>query len=334
MKKSVYEVINKYLVKKGHSCDFSMNLIDYSNSNIYVRFDYVKKINAYKVVWVDFTCFDEKNVEPYINMQIVLDELGHRVIEILRKLKLEDKDYLNDRIKGDRVELINYVSKPDWTIVFDRFLPEELKELGEVLVILFAYLPRGMEPFFLEMLGKIEKHEGEYNYVKPVRFDLINDDPSILFDEDRIKLGNKLVKDKEVLFLEEVSDKYIGIVNDNGPKLVILHRIEDEYNVLWCNCKHKGYCEHSYAALMNLRKNKLSKFYKVRIKSNGPLLEKLEGGMFNLCFGVHNDKLMIVSNDGGIDNINILDKDGNINVEVLEDDDKLTLTDYIEKFKK
>ena len=52
-KKSSFDKINDYLVKKGHELVFSIYLADYNGNNIYIRFDYVPKIAVYKIVWVD-----------------------------------------------------------------------------------------------------------------------------------------------------------------------------------------------------------------------------------------------------------------------------------------
>ena len=42
---------------------------NYNGNNIYIRFDYVKELSVYKVVWVDLNFFNEKNIEKYIQQE-------------------------------------------------------------------------------------------------------------------------------------------------------------------------------------------------------------------------------------------------------------------------
>lgn len=269
-------------------------------------------------------------------MQIVTSLLANRFMDFIYAIDLESGTSFNDRIIGDRVEIVNYAkdSKKFTSYVFDRFLPLEWKCLVDPLAIIFSYLPRSMECFLNEMFAKLDGVEESFNYVKPVKFDILNDDVKDIFKPAIIARGNKYYLDNKVVFLEKVNDKYLAIVEGEFPYLVILHLIDDDHVVMWCNCKHKGYCKHSYAALLALRNNKVKPFYKVKYLANPneTLLEKVVDGGFNLCFGVEEDNLLLISNDGGIIAEPIL-KDGRVMFEVLEDDDELSLSDYINRYK-
>lgn len=50
--KSIFDKINEYLLKKGHELVMSIYLSNYNNNNIYIRFDYIKKLSVYKIVWL------------------------------------------------------------------------------------------------------------------------------------------------------------------------------------------------------------------------------------------------------------------------------------------
>ena len=123
-KKSSFDKINDYLVKKGHELVFSIYLADYNGNNIYIRFDYVPKIAVYKIVWVDLNFLNIKHLESYINVQMLTKFISTKIIEKLAEIDYESGFYLNDDIIGDRVELLTYL-KENKEYVFDRFLPLE-----------------------------------------------------------------------------------------------------------------------------------------------------------------------------------------------------------------
>ncbi|MBQ8659476.1 MAG: hypothetical protein IJ475_01395 [Bacilli bacterium] len=333
-KKDIVKVIDNYLSRKGHEKIFTINLKKYNGNNIYIRFDYVKTLKVYKIAWVDLKFVSRRNIADYINMHIVTNTLSNKVLEILCRMELESGDCFNDKIMGDRVELVNYVQEYVQEYKFDRFLPVEWKVLVDPIVIIFSYLPRSMECFINEIFAKLDGTEEKFNYVKPVKFDLFKSDVKELFKPAIIARGGKYYEEERVVFLEKVNDKYISIVEGEYPYLVIFHMIDDEHVVLWCNCKHQGYCKHTHAALMALRKNEIKPFYKVKYQPNKDetLLDKVVDGGFNLCFGVEEDNLLLVSNDGGIITKPIIEN-GRCVFEVLEDDDELSLSEYLEKYK-
>ena len=68
-KKSIFDKINDYLVKKGHELVMSIYLNNYNGNNIYIRVDYVRKLSIYKVVWVDLNFLNPKKMDAYIKSQ-------------------------------------------------------------------------------------------------------------------------------------------------------------------------------------------------------------------------------------------------------------------------
>ena len=47
-KVDIVDKIDKYLTKSGHEKVFTIKLSKYNGNDIYIRFDYVAKISAYK----------------------------------------------------------------------------------------------------------------------------------------------------------------------------------------------------------------------------------------------------------------------------------------------
>lgn len=333
-KKDIQSIVDRYLDKKSHDKVLTIYLENYNGNKIYVRYDYVTDIMVYKVTWVDLKFFDEKKIEKYINMQTVTKILATRMAEIITKVNVPSGEVLNDNIIGDRVTIINYESKETGTYVFDRFLPLEWKFLIDPLAIIFSYLPRSMECFLTEMFGKLDGLEEKFNAVKPYKFDIFKDDLTKLFKPAMIQNGTKYFEEDRVSFLEKINDKYVAIVDETYPYLVIVHMVDKEHVVLWCNCKHQGYCKHIYAVLLAIRKKKFKNFYKVKNNlEDASLLDKVTDGSFSLCFGVENDNLLLVSNDGGIVSVPIM-KDYKCSFTVLEDDDDLSLSKYLDNYKR
>ena len=332
-KKNVFDKINSCLMKKSHELIMSIYLCNYNGNDIYIRFDFVRKISAYKISWVDLKFLDNKKIDFYISSQIVTKFLATKLIDVLDKIEEPNKAYLNDSIKGDRVEIITYIKDKPYEFVFDRFLPLEWKALVDPIVIIFSNLPRSMECFLNEIFGKLDGRENIYNALKPIKFNLFDDDLKDLFDEKTIIHSRKLFDIGAVSFLEKVEDKYVAVVNDYKTSVVEFIRVDDEFVLFTCNCGKNILCEHICTALIALRNNKFNNFYKVKYVGRGiSLFEKVIDGSYYLCYGVDEDKLLIISNDGNILKVPIIDK-GKVVFEVLEDDDDCSLSKIINDYK-
>lgn len=332
--KSVFDKINEYLTKKGHELVMSIYLSNYNGNNIYIRFDYVKEISVYKIVWVDLNFFDEKKLANYINVQMVTKFLSMKIADTMLAVDYENSYSLNDNIVGDRVEILSYFNETPREYIFDRFLPLEWEKLIDPLAMIFSYLPRSMEVFLNEMFGKFDGTEEKFNYTKPLKFNLFNSDSTKVFRPLSIERGTKYYDEHRVSFLEKVEDKYIAIVDGNLPYLVIMHQVDDEHVLMWCNCKANYYCKHIYAALLALRRKEFNNFYKVKYTGREEtLLEKVTTGSFYLCFGIKDDKLLLVTAEGTIFPADIVQK-GKCVFEVIEDDDNCSLSKELELYRR
>ncbi len=330
--KTVFDKINDYLTKKGHELCLSIYLNNYNNNNIYIRFDYVSKLSVYKVVWIDLNFFNEGHIEDYINSQMMTKFLAMKLVEKLNKKEYDNRYDFNDDIIGDRVEILTYFKNPH-EYIFDRFLPLGWNFLIDPLAMIFSYLPRGMEIFLNEIFGKYDHLEEQYNYLKPVKFDLMKDDFKKLFKLQIIERGEKYFTCGKVSFLEKIDNKYLAIVDGTVPYLVVLDCIDDSHVLMWCSCKYNTFCKHIYAVIRAIREKKFNNFYKVRyIGNTQTLLEKVTIGNFYLCFGVENEKLLLITAEGKIFSANIMHKNKCV-FEVIEDDDECSLSKYIEKVK-
>ena len=206
--KSTFDKINDYLIKRGHELVMSIYLSNYNGNNIYIRFDYVRKLAVYKIVWVDLNYFNPKHIEDYLSMQLVTKFLSLKIVERMMEVKQESGYSFNDNIIGDRVEILTYFNNAPKEYIFDRFIPLEWDFLIDPLAMIFSYLPRSMEVFLNEMFGKFDGLEEKYNYLKPVKFDLNNGDVKELFKDKYITKGKKLFEDGKVKYLEKLENKF------------------------------------------------------------------------------------------------------------------------------
>lgn len=332
--KSTFDKINDYLIKRGHELVMSIYLSNYNGNNIYIRFDYVRKLAVYKIVWVDLNYFNPKHIEDYLSMQLVTKFLSLKIVERMMEVKQESDYSFNDNIIGDRVEILTYFNNAPKEYIFDRFIPLEWDFLIDPLAMIFSYLPRSMEVFLNEMFGKFDGLEEKYNYLKPVKFDLNNGDVKELFKDKYITKGKKLFEDGKVKYLEKLENKYYALIEDKVPYLILLNEVDDEHVVMWCNCKTQTYCEHIYATLLALRKRKFNNFYKVKYTGREEtMLEKITISNFYMSFGIQNDKLLIVTSEGSVYPADIV-QNGKVAFEVIEDDDECSLSKKLDEYKK
>lgn len=335
---NIFEKINRFLLKKGHEIVMSVFLDGYNGNHIYIRVDYVPKISVYKVVWFDLNFIDEKHLDRYVNVQTMTKFMADRLMTIMLQSKYESGRYEKKGIIGDRVEVLSYVKPDRYEFVYDRFLPKEWEFLIDPLVIIFSYLPKGMECMLDESFAIFDGAEERYNLKKPFEFDLMNGDLSTIYKKSVLEHAEVLVEDEMISFLECVNNKYIAIVEGKKPIAVAVSIIDDKYVRIYCSGGCDKACSHTAAVILAIRKKlKLNSFYKIKlIKDNDEetLLDKITNSAYYLCFGLTEDRLLIVSETGVIFEEPICDRNGRVQFEVYEDDDEMSLSKVIEGYKK
>ena len=323
--------ISSYLSKKSHTNYLSIELIQYNNRDIYVRFDYVEKIKAYKIVWYDLQFIDLKNLDYFTNIQLVASFFANRLVEFLFKINIKPESVLDERVLGDRVIFTNKINPQEpKEYIFDRFLPLKWSALIDPLALTFSYLPRSMDSYLAEMFAIFDNNVNYYNSIKPIKLDIFADNIDEIFDKKTIIKGRRL--EDNVTFLEKFDNRYLAIVEDHKFHSVIIEKVVKDFNNMWCSCDKPYLDEHIYATLQCIKDNKMKGFYKIKRKSNGKnLLEDVKKGVFYLAFGIEEDKLLVVSQDGNISKLPIIEE-GKVVFEVIEDDDNLSLSKILDSF--
>lgn len=334
-KYSIFEKINKYLLKRGYQLVFSLFLSEYNNSNIYIRFDYLPKLDIYKVVWFDLDYLDIKNIKYQINEQIVDSNISSKIINDLENIAEPDGKLIIPDILDDKVEMLGYLENGPREYVFNRFLPLEWDFFLEIIVMLFAYLPRGFDSILNELLAKYDGKEEYYNSLRPIKYDIYNEKlDKKFFRKNIMERGLKYYNDERVTFLEKMDKHYLAIVEGAVPYLVNIVKKDDSYVSMFCNCKCNFFCKHIYATILAIRNKKYNSFYKVSyIGHEQSYLDHIAYNNFFLCFGVDNDSLLLVTREGIIYKAPII-QNGKCVFEVIEDDDDCNLSKVISEYQK
>ena len=325
------KAIDKYIKRCGYSTYLTMFLNGYNNNHIYVSFCYAEKIKAYRMVWFDLNFIDLKHLDKFISEQIMTSFAANKLVELIVGLKIKPGNEFSDDILDDRV-IIKNILKDGEVYAFDRFLPKKWAALIDPIILVFSYVPRSMEYFVNEMFAKFDNTEEMYNTRKAIKFNLKKDKFEKFFGEMERDKGTKLYANSKVSFLEKLENKYLAIVEDVEPVLVIISEINDDFTILWCSCPGRKYCSHIYAALLALKNKSFNNFYKVRYKGdNFTLLDRVREGLVYFCFGIKDDTLLLISDNGGITASPIVEN-GKCMFEVIEDDDDCSLSKFLEKY--
>ena len=332
-KNKAIKKISNYLSKKSHTNYLSIQLESYSNRDLYIRLDYVEKLKAYKIVWYDLQYINLRHLDYYTDMQLVSSFFANKLVELLFNIKAKPGSAIDDKILGDRVIFINKIKKDETQeYIYDRYLPIKWSALIEPLALVFSYLPRSMECYLSEMFAIFDNKVELYNSIKPIKFNLNKDNIDDLFAKEVVVLGKRL--ENRVTFLEKINNRYLAIVEDSKVNSVIIENVTKDFYTMSCSTEKPYLDEHIYATLKSIREKKYKNFYKVKYKNNGVnMLEDVRKGKFYLAYGIENDNLLIVSENGGLSKLPIL-VNGKVAFEVIEDDDNLSLSKIIENYEK
>ena len=299
-------------------------LEDYHNVTIYIRLDYYKKEKVHKLSWIDLNT----NVISY-------EYIPDGVIEHINKLLSGIKDY-QDKTNGDYKVTINSYSKEyKFKVIFTRYIPKEIPNIFNLMVLVFDNLPRKLNGFLQEMgtllIGKPATFEETF------KFDLFKDDIDSKFRKDVVNKGNDYFNLGRVLFLEKVGDRYYAVVGGKSLYVVIIKYEEDKKEtIVYCSCPCDFRCKHIYAVIKAIRENKIRRFYKITHKNDDmELLDRVMNFNFLLTIGIddQNNNYLVVE-DGLLKLLPVVNNEGKSEWLILEDDDKNTLSDRLTKILK
>lgn len=329
------KLVNKCFKKTNLLLDIEMH--DYGGCNIYIRLDYFKKEKVHKISWIDLNLISDKNIKPYLNSEYIsvkyLDNIAHSINNNnLTSINYTDLD-VNDGLVKLNLYFNEKKKKNAITILFHRYIPNELSFTFNIFANVFDNLPYKLEMFLRILSAKLNGEEEKYDHEKSFKLDLYKEDMDFAFRKNVISKGRKYYAEDKVKFLEKINDKYYAVVKGKDYYAVIVDYTEDlNETTLYCSCPCEFHCKHEYAVMLAIRNKEFNAFYKVAydIPSEN-VMEKIAGFKYYLCAGIKDDKLILLNNYGKIEYVPLFDNEGKLMWKVIEDDKKGTLKKKIDK---
>ena len=303
-------------------------LENYEEYNIYFRIDYFKKEKSYKLSWYDLNLIESYDIEKYSSIEYIPDKIIEHIKSEFENYEIKSKNFYKKNKNSyisDKVYLkVNTKTKKEeyFETTFYKYIPEEIKEIVDIISIIFNTAPRKLQTFLYELNAKLNKEETKYNYKTKIKFNLYKDDIKQLFSDQIYERGIDYYNENRVIFLEKVDTRYFAAVagNQNVYLTIIDYKEENEELYVHCSCPCDFYCKHLAATLEAIQNNKVNRFFKIRHnKENENLLIKYMNFEFLLCIGILEKKFIVVNSNGNLETINILDNNNEYHWEILED---------------
>lgn len=314
-----------------------IEIYDYEGCYLYIRLDYYKKEKVHKISWIDLNLINNKNIKPYLNSEYVSVKYLENIAHCINNNNLNGIDYSDMDVNDGLVKLNLYFyeknKKSYISILFHRYIPNELPFVFDIFVNVFDNLPYKLETLLRELSAKLNGEVEKYDHEKSFKLDLFNDDIDSAFRKNVIVKGKDYYNENKVSFLEKINDKYYAFVKGNNDYAVIINHDEVyKETSLYCSCPCEFHCKHEYAVLFAIRNKKFNKFYKVAYDiTSENVMEKIAGFKYYLCAGVKENKLILLNNYGNIEHVPLFDKDGKLMWKIIEDDKNNTLKKKFEK---
>ncbi len=310
-----------------------LQLILYNNYNLYIRLDYFRKIKTYRLSWFDLDDLDINYIEKSISFEWISEEIVTTIFKILDMKYKEPEVFYDYEVKEGIVILSCFDNDKEYTYKFYKYIPKKLAFLSDIFIIIFSNLPRKLQGFLIELHAELENDVTRYECKKEFSFDLFHDDINKIFAFPIIERGKKYYEENKVKFLEKIEDdRYFAIVEGTEKYLVVIKNDEKNKKMqVYCSCPCEFYCKHIYAVILAIRNNNFNRFYKINYKnSNISMWERILNFDYSLCLGIVEKNFEIVNDDGDIELVPIFDSNGKCNWQVLEDDEDMSLTRFLQ----
>ena len=332
--KGKIEAIRKYY--KNDKLFLETYFENYGTFNIYIRIDFVKKDNCYRLRWVDLDYLKTSNISKYVSSEFIENGIVEHLKFISKNAEISSEKF--DLGKNDNIYFfLNSSTKNTKKIDmrFHKYILENCVFIYEMMSMVFECLPKKLYTFFEQVSGIITGDANRFSYEKKFRFDLFKDDLFELFDENVLNRGENYFYEKKVIFLEKIDDRYFSVVNGDELYLVVIKYDEISHDMeVYCSCPCDYFCKHVYAVIRAIREKNFNSFYKVMRKDNNEssdMFERLMNFNYSLSIGMIEDVLGIIGDDGDIEWVSILDEDKKSMWVVVDDDEKNSLSKAMTK---
>lgn len=315
------KLVDKHL--KANKNVVKLALLKYEGLNYYIRLDYNPKDKIYYLYSINLSYINKpKDIPKIINRELILNQ----TIEVLSKIKFNRICESFDNLEDDDniIYLGARFNDVDYEYSFNKYLPKCLDYFTNILLILFSNLPKRMDVVYDELMAKINGVAYKFDYYRFIKFNLLKDDLRDIFNPEVIKDGEKYYKSNNIIFLERNNyNRWFAYTIDKNEEFIVNITPDDHgKNKFACSCSKDNYCKHIYAVIKEIRDGNVKPFYKVRMKNpNESSYDKVTNFNYLFTMGVIDNKLKVISDDGQLILVPVLDKKKNLLFEVLEDDE-------------
>lgn len=305
---------------------YDIYLENYNGYYIYIRLDYYKKSNCYKLSWIDLANVLGNKIEDVICYEYIPMYLMEQANKLINNIQVKEyKVKLNDK------NIVKFNSG-DVSVSFNDYIPLELKNLLDIFIFTFNNLPHRTNEFLQRMMALITGQKNRFEYREGLDFNLFEDKLENVFEYQIIERGKEYYKEGRVLFLEKIDERYFAVVGGKELYVVIIkYDSENNKTYVYCSCPCDYVCKHICAVVLSIRDKKFHKFYKItRVNDDMPLMERLMNFNFMITIGIDDQGVnYLVIEDGQIKILPVLNKDGISEWKVLEDDSKNSLSERL-----
>ena len=289
--------IDKILKKKKHLCLFDLTFNDQDLFKLYVRLDYVKTSNVFKVVWVNLGQMTSKKTEDWINYNLIYPKEVERFKEIIAKNGIS-KDYIDKDKVNAKCVINSYITDYEYnkkTFEFKRYIPKCWEFLADALYILFEAMPKYLHVEFQILIEKLIQPQKNTIFVRDNKKDNLDD----LFDDKTIATGLALHKVGAVAYIEKTNNVTYSVVRAMENYLVSVYDLKETKEMqLSCTCQNHGFCEHMYAALTAMNNKEEKKFFKIaKVDDDKSLLDNINNFEYFLCPGLFEGNFVVIQGD-------------------------------------
>lgn len=309
-----------------------LQFILYEGFNIYIRLDYIKKLNTYRLSWFNLDVVDNIFIERTMSFECVSEQSVKNLFKDIDTYKAYKEK--NKKVDSDKVILSLFDNKKTYTYEFYKYIPKEIAFLSVIFINIFNNLPSKLQWILYKLHTEIEESITSYEYTKEFSFDLFKDDIDMIFAKQIVKRGKKYYEEDKIKYLEKIDDdRYFSIVEGNEKYLVVVKYDKKNKKVqVYCSCPCEFYCKHIYAVVVAIRNKKFKKFYKIIYRNPDiSMIERIMNADYQLCLGIVDNNFEIINSEGDIELVPIFNSEGVCNWKVLEDDEYMTLTKVLQE---
>jgi len=123
----------KYVPSEKDKLFLEICLLNYESFDLYIRVDYIKKLDIYKLSWFNLEVIDLRKIERYMGSEYINSNTLEYILGIL-----DGKDNNYHEESENNTVILNCYFGDGYHYQFSRFIPKELAFLSDVFSVIFS----------------------------------------------------------------------------------------------------------------------------------------------------------------------------------------------------